>query len=47
MKLGEAMYKAQSEQGSAGADTGAEGAKDDVIDADFKEVGDDDKKKSA
>ncbi|QAY97184.1 molecular chaperone DnaK [Methylovirgula ligni] len=45
MKLGEALYKAQSEAGSApGAD--AEGAKDDdVIDADFKEVGDD--KKSA
>src|ERR1700720_3789033 len=45
MKLGEAMYKAQ------GAGPGAEGAqaetKDDVIDADFKEVGPDDKKKSA
>jgi molecular chaperone DnaK len=44
MKLGEAMYKAQSEAGAAAA--GSEGgAKDDVIDADFKEVGDD--KKSA
>jgi len=45
MKLGEAMYKAQ------GSGLGAEGAraetKDDVIDADFKEVGPDDKKKSA
>ncbi len=45
MKLGEAMYKAQ------GAGPGAEGVhaetKDDVIDADFKEVGPDDKKKSA
>jgi molecular chaperone DnaK len=45
MKLGEAMYKAQA------AGPGAEGAhtetKDDVIDADFKEVGPDDKKKSA
>jgi molecular chaperone DnaK len=45
MKLGEAMYKAQ------GPGQGAEGAhaetKDDVIDADFKEVGPDDKKKSA
>ena len=45
MKLGEAMYKSQ------GAAPGAEGAhaetKDDVIDADFKEVGPDDKKKSA
>jgi molecular chaperone DnaK len=45
MKLGEAMYKAGS------AEPGAEGAheepKDDVIDADFKEVGPDDKKKSA
>ncbi len=48
MKLGEAMYKAQ--QGAEGA--AAEGAaqhdahKDDVIDADFKEVSGDDKKKS-
>jgi molecular chaperone DnaK len=45
MKLGEAMYKAQQ---AAGPEAGAQGgAKDDVIDADFKEVGDDDKKKSA
>jgi molecular chaperone DnaK len=44
MKLGEAMYKSQ---GEAGAGDGAEGAKDDVIDAEFKEVGPDDKKKSA
>ncbi len=46
MKLGEAMYKAQQAAGpEAGA--GAEaGPKDDVIDADFREV-DDDKKKSA
>ncbi len=45
MKLGEAMYKAQQ---ASGPEAGAgEGAKDDVIDADFKEVGDDDKKKSA
>jgi molecular chaperone DnaK len=45
MKLGEAMYKAQQ---AGGPEAGAgEGAKDDVIDADFKEVGDDDKKKSA
>jgi molecular chaperone DnaK len=45
MKLGEAMYKAQSETGAPPA--GEEGQKDDVIDADFKEVGPDDKKKSA
>ncbi len=45
MKLGEAMYKAQSAEG-AGAEPGEE-KKDDVIDADFKEVGPDDKKKSA
>ena len=49
MKLGEAMYKAQQ-----GADGGAHGAgaeahahNDDVIDADFKEVGGDEKKKGA
>ena len=48
MKLGEALYKAQS--GGPGADAAnaanAE-TKDDVIDADFKEVGPDDKTKSA
>jgi len=53
MKLGEAMYKAQEADGSggaapgAGAGSGAGAAHDDVIDADFKEVGGDDKKKSA
>jgi molecular chaperone DnaK len=49
MKLGEAMYKAQQAAGPGAADgAGASGgqAKDDVIDAEFKEV-DDDKKKSA
>ena len=47
MKLGEAMYKAQQASGApgdVGAEAGAE-AKDDVIDAEFREV-DDDKKKS-
>jgi molecular chaperone DnaK len=46
MKLGEAMYKAQQAAGAAG-DTGAGDAqaKDDVIDAEFREV-DADKKKS-
>ena len=48
MKLGEAMYKAQQAgaagDAGAGAAAGAE-AKDDVIDAEFREV-DDDKKKS-
>jgi molecular chaperone DnaK len=50
MKLGEAMYKAQADA-APGAEPGAEAAhaaeKDDVIDADFKEVGPDDHKKSA
>jgi molecular chaperone DnaK len=41
MKLGEAMYKGQG--GEGGHEPGPE-AKDDVIDADFKEVGPDDKK---
>ena len=45
MKLGEAMYKAQQSEGAAAG--GAEAKADDVIDADFKEVGGDDKKKSA
>ncbi|MCO5090449.1 molecular chaperone DnaK [Bosea sp. (in: a-proteobacteria)] len=46
MKLGEAMYAAsQAEAGAEGAEP-EEAAKDDVIDADFKDVSDD-KKKSA
>jgi molecular chaperone DnaK len=45
MKLGEAMYKAQQAAGPDAAAAGGQ-AKDDVIDAEFKEV-DDDKKKSA
>jgi molecular chaperone DnaK len=44
MKIGEAMYKAQGE--GAGADGTHAEPKDDVIDADFKEVGPDDKTKS-
>ncbi len=47
MKLGEAMYKAASAEGAAAGAPGTEETKDDVIDADFKEVGPDDKKKSA
>jgi molecular chaperone DnaK len=45
MKLGEAMYKAQ-QAGAEGAGAGdaGHGAKDDVIDAEFKDVGDDKKK---
>ena len=45
MKLGEAMYKASSAEG--GAEPHAAGGNDDVIDADFKEVGEDDKKRRA
>jgi molecular chaperone DnaK len=42
MKLGEAMYKQQAE-----ADAAKDAAKDGVVDAEFTEVDDDDKKKSA
>ena len=45
MKLGEAMYKAQQAAGAEGA-APESAPKDEVIDAEFKEV-DDDKKKSA
>ena len=47
MKLGEAMYKAQqgAEGGAPGA--GAQAHNDDVIDADFKEVSGEEKKKGA
>ena len=49
MKLGEAMYKASQAEAQAGAQPAGEQEpkKDDVIDAEFKEVGEDDKKKSA
>jgi len=59
MKLGEAMYKAQQEEATAGPSEGseaeggagsgdAEDAKsDDVVDADFEEVDDQDRNKSA
>jgi molecular chaperone DnaK len=50
MKLGEAMYKsAQDSEGGEGGDDGDAGTKseEDVIDADFQEVDDEDKKKSA
>ncbi|SDF74047.1 MULTISPECIES: molecular chaperone DnaK [Thalassobaculum] len=55
MKLGEAMYKAQQEAGAAegGAETGSGGQSDssagadDVVDADFEEVDDQDRNKSA
>jgi molecular chaperone DnaK len=46
MKLGEAMYKAQQASGPESGAPGAGKSKDDVIDAEFREV-DDDKKKSA
>ena len=48
MKLGEAMYKAQSGAGAGGADGDAgepQGpGEDDIVDADFEEVRDDDKR---
>ena len=44
MKLGEAMYKASQDEAEAKA-AGSDGeADDDVVDADFEEVDDDDKK---
>lgn len=48
MKLGEAMYKQQSEAGAAEGDAAAgQAAKDDVVDAEFTEVDDKNDKKSA
>ena len=47
MKLGEAMYKAQQASGNPGGGASDGGqAKDDVIDAEFREVDDDKKKPS-
>jgi len=48
MKLGEAIYKAQAEEGDdapTGADEGTGQADDDIVDADFEDL-DDDKKRS-
>jgi molecular chaperone DnaK len=49
MKLGEAMYAASQAEGAEAEPEAADAKKDDVIDADFKDVSDDkgDKKKSA
>jgi molecular chaperone DnaK len=53
MKLGEAIYKSQTQPGGDGAGAesagapGGQGGADDVVDADFTEVNDDDSKKSA
>ncbi|MBX5224347.1 MULTISPECIES: molecular chaperone DnaK [unclassified Rhizobium] len=46
MKLGQAIYEAQQAEGGAAADTSAEGG-DNVVDADYEEIKDDDRKKSA
>ncbi len=46
MKLGQAMYEA-SQNESAAADAQADMAKDDVVDADFEEIDEDEGKKSA
>jgi molecular chaperone DnaK len=48
MKLGEAMYQASQGAGEGGeSEPGEEAKKDDVIDADFQEVDEGDKKKRA
>nr|WP_295891325.1 molecular chaperone DnaK [uncultured Devosia sp.] len=47
MKLGEAMYKASQAEAEAKANGTADEGDDDVVDADFEEVKDDDDKKSA
>ncbi|MEZ5733585.1 MAG: molecular chaperone DnaK [Paracoccaceae bacterium] len=46
MKLGEAIYKAQqAEAGQADEDDGPRGVDDDIVDADFEDLGDDKKRK--
>jgi molecular chaperone DnaK len=48
MKLGEAMYKqAEQQPGGDAAAAGAEGKKEDVVDAEFTEVDDDKKNKKS
>ncbi|MCB1373897.1 MAG: Hsp70 family protein, partial [Rhodobacteraceae bacterium] len=49
MKLGEAIYKAQQAEESAAAEpenTASGGPEDDIVDADFEDLGGDDNKKS-
>ncbi|OWO97129.1 molecular chaperone DnaK [Rhizobium esperanzae] len=46
MKLGQAIYEAQQAEGGAAADASTEGG-DNVVDADYEEIKDDDRKKSA
>ena len=50
MKLGEAIYKAQQEEGDGGdagdTDQQAEGGDDDIVDADFEDLDDDNKRAS-
>ncbi|MCB1517212.1 MAG: Hsp70 family protein, partial [Hyphomicrobiaceae bacterium] len=43
LKLGEAMYKASQAEAEAAAEAADEGEDDDVVDADFEEVDDDQK----
>jgi molecular chaperone DnaK len=47
MKLGEAMYKASQEEPAAGGDTETKADNEDVVDADFEEIPEDEQKKSA
>jgi molecular chaperone DnaK len=51
MKLGEAMYKASQDDGGdaggGGADAGGSRSAEDVVDADFEEIPEDERKKSA
>ena len=47
MKLGEAIYKAEAEAAQAAGGDAAPEAEDGVVDADFEEVRDDDKKRDA
>ncbi len=43
MKLGEAIYKAQADESEASADTGENQGDDDVVDADFEDLDEDEK----
>ena len=44
MKLGEAIYKAQAEEGEESPMAADEGGEDDIVDADFEDLGDDEKR---
>ena len=45
MRLGEAIYKAQASEGGSDDEDGPRSVDDDIVDADFEDLGDDKRRK--